>query len=64
MAEMVGKLRVNLVVSTPPLMGLRWRIGAKLLAFCSWIMGARLVIGLDEPKCVIGTLEPRRGLAV
>jgi hypothetical protein len=60
MAEMVGNLRVNLVVSTPPLMGLRWRIGAKLLSKVCWIMGARLVIGLDEPQCTIGTLEPRR----
>ena len=60
MAEMVGNLRVNLTVSTPRLMGLRWRIGARLLALCCWIMGARLVIGFDEPACTIGTLEPVR----
>jgi hypothetical protein len=60
MTELVGNLRVNLVVNTPPLMSLRWRSGAKLLALCCRIMRARLVIGLDEPKCVIGTLEPRR----
>jgi hypothetical protein len=53
----IGQLRVRLVLSAPPLDGLRWKIGIKVLGLVVWLFGMKLVVGI-EPDFVIGTLEP------